>query len=166
MPTLQALGYEALCSALYNMPFVKFLGERPDDFGSDVAWFRLSRDPDVDVSARSDPKQVMVAIRQAEEGLLIVQVAWLNVSRGFDHPLRGEKILRIATNGQVMPDVQLATEQAVLSILDVYSDVLAESGIAGPIENLAPPTEAGDPEDPEDMAVPLEDDDPTLRLPE
>lgn len=156
MPTMQEVAAEAICSALYNMPFVKFLGERPDQFGSDVAYFRLSRDPHVALSARSDPKQIVVAIRKAEEGLVVVQITWINVSRGFDHPLRGEKICRVGTIGS-QQDIQLATEQAVLTVLDVYADVLAEKGVAGPIEELAPPSAAGDPDDPEDMAVPLQE---------
>jgi hypothetical protein len=154
MPTMQEVAAEAICSALYNMPFTKFLGERPDDFGSDVAYFRLSRDPEVDVSARSDPKQVVVAVRKAEEGLVVVQVTWLNLTRGLDHPLRGEKILRVGTIG-AEADVRLATEAAVVAVLGVYSDVLAEQGVAGPIDQLAPESEAGDPDDPNDMAVPL-----------
>jgi hypothetical protein len=153
MPTMQEVAAEAICSALYNMPYVTFLGERPDDFGSDVAYFRLAASP-AGTNARKDPKQVVVAIRKAEAGLVVIQVTWYNISRGLDHPLRGEKILRVGSNAP-LHDVQLATEQAVLAILDIYTDVLGGTGVAGPIEDLAPPSEAGDPDDPDDMAVPL-----------
>ena len=158
MPTMQEMAAEAVCSALYNMPFSRFLGERPDpDTGLDVAWFRLSQDPGEEVSARSDPKQVMVAVRKVEEGFVTVQVSWLNLTRGHEHPLRGEQVLRISTMGHPQHDVQAATEQAVLKILDIFSDVLAEQGIAGPIQELAPQSQAGDPDDPDDMAVPLQE---------
>lgn len=155
MTTMQELASEALCSALYNLPFSRFLGERPDEHdGRDVAWFRLSRDPEVEQSARSDPKQVMVAVRKVEAELVVVQVSWLNISRGLDHPMRGEQVFRVGTNGS-QPDVMAATEQAVLAVLSIFDDVVTGRGVAGPIEQLAPPSEAGDPDDPEDMAVPL-----------
>lgn len=154
---MQELASEALASALYNMPFSAFLGERPDDQGNDVIWFRLSRDPTKNVSARTDPKQVMIAIRKAEAGLVVVQVAWLNLTGGGDTIIRGEKLFRVGTIAAAQADVQLATEKVILGILEIYSDVLGGIGVAGPLERTAPPSEAGDPDDPDDMAVPLQE---------
>ena len=159
MPTMQEMASEAVCSALYNLPFSKFLGERPDtDTGLDVAWFRLSRDPDTNVSAKADPKQVMVAVRREPvAGHVVVQVSWLNLTRGHAHPMRGEQRFRIATTGHPQHAVQEATAQAVLKVLEIYGDVLTESGVAGPLLDIAPKSEAGDPDDPEDMATPLQE---------
>lgn len=153
MPTMQETGAEAVCSALYNMPFVKFLGERPDPAGSgDVAWFRLSQNGDKDVPARQDPKQVLVAVYQEDGGLVTVAAHWLNLSGGT--VLKAGQVFRVPTENTPDQQVRLAIEQVVLRVLGIYQDVLQQEGVAGDVEEaLKPYTETDEIDDEEDEDV-------------
>jgi hypothetical protein len=141
MTRLQEMTKEAICSALYGMEFTRFLGEQADPVvGSDVAWFRLSPTPDREkVDWRQDPHFLMVRVQEDVMELVTVTCQCINVSGG--EPLRAEVVLRIPTEN--VPEVQLhaATEQTVLRILDLYKQVLDQTGIAGPIEETAPESE-------------------------
>lgn len=129
---------EAICSALYNGPFTTFLGERDDPFtGQLVTWFRLSEHPGEDVSARHDPKQVMVAVRRTKDGNVETQVAWLNISGG--EVLKGQQTLRVSTYTKNEAMLREATQQVVVRVLEIFRDVLQGTGVAGPIEGLAAP---------------------------
>lgn len=153
MAGLQEVGHEALCSAFYSLPFSRLLGERPGGANdSEVAYFRLCNDPGQLVSARQDPKQVTVEIRQDEDGLIVVTAGWLNLSG--DTVAKGTQVFRIPTLNASEAQVRASTEQVVVRVLNIYTDVLQGTGVAGPIENIAPESEAGDPDDPDDMAVP------------
>ena len=139
-PTQFALtAKEAVCSALYGMEFSRFLGERPDVVtGWDVAWFRLSRDPSVELSARADPKQVMVAVFNESESVVVVHISWLNLTG--DEPIKGDQYLRFVADPDQQQQTVFASERAVLRVLEVFGDVVQETGVAGPLEDLAPET--------------------------
>lgn len=152
---IQEVTKEAICSALYSMTdFSRFLGETPDPAThEDVAWFRLSRDPSIDrVKYRDDPKQVIVGVRADPGGVVAVQCSWINVYEGFDNALRGEQTFRIVTTAATEAELRYSTEQVVLRVLGLFKDVLAMTGVAGPIEKVAPESHAGDPDDPDDLA--------------
>lgn len=140
MTTVQEMTKEAICSALYSMPFTRFLGEVEDvGTGKDVAWFRLYVDPTVDkVNVRTDPRVLVVGVQEDLLDIVTVTVQWLNLSAGFDNPMRGQEYLRIPTGRLNEVALHSATEQVVTLILDMYKQVLAQTGIAGPIEELAP----------------------------
>lgn len=143
---------EAICSALYGLAWTRFLGERPDIVtGWDTAWFRLSRDPTIEVSARQDPKQVMVSVTNDTEDTVMVSIEWLNLSG--DTVIRGGQRIRIIADPDQPQATEHATEAAVLRVLEIFSDVLNGEGVAGPLEENAPESEAGDPDDPDDMAA-------------
>lgn len=145
---------EAICSALYSMgDFVRFLGETPDSMtGTDVAHFRLYADPRVDhVNIRVDPKVLMVQVQEDVMDLVTVRLDWLNVSGGFDNLLKGSEYLRIPTARLSDLDLRQAVEDVVLKVLDYYQQVVSGTGIAGPIEDLAPESEYDGIED-DDMA--------------
>lgn len=149
MNKIQEVAKEAICSALYNMPFSRFLGERPREGAeSETAWFRLSPNPD----SNDDPKQVMVAVECQTPGLVVLQVMWMNTARGWDNRLLGGLFIRIGTVASDDYAVKQATEQAVLRVLEIYNDVLTQTGVAGPVEEAAPESDAGDEDDPDDMA--------------
>ena len=140
MARLQEVAHEAICSALYSMPFTRFLGERPDPVdGGEVAWFRLSRDPSVEkVNVREDPKIVVVSVSQEPAEIVRVRAEWLNVSAGFDQRLRGSFNFRIPTSARDEAVIRKACEEVVVRVLEVFKEVLAGTGVAGPIDALAP----------------------------
>lgn len=134
---------EAVCSAFYGMEQTRFLGERPDPVtGWDVAYFRLSRDPSVQLSARADPKQVMVAVYNDYPESVCVRVEWLNFSG--EEVMKGGQYLRFVADPEQEEATQQAAEQAVLRVLTIWSDVLNETGVTGPLEALAPQSAADD----------------------
>lgn len=154
MTTMQEVAAEAVASALYRMPFTRLMGERPDPAGQAVAediWFKLCREPEKNLTGRQDPKQVMVCIRQEPEGLVTVNAVWINLSG--DEILKSSQTFYLMTDGADRSSVQLTVEQIVIRLLAIYQDVLEGVGVAGPIELLSPESEAGDPDDPDDMAV-------------
>lgn len=149
MTRAQEMAAEALTSYLAHLPWTAILGEtRPLDNNEvrPAIWLRLSEHPEKDVSARQDPKQVMVCIRQFNDGIVGVQVSWLNLSG--DDVLRGDQNLRITTAGMRESDLHAPVESAAQRILEIYRDVLGGTGVAGP-EGVAqaapeptPPTES------------------------
>lgn len=153
MSRMQEMTKEAICSALFGMSFTRFLGEQPDQ-GTDVAWFRLYNRPDQEhVDWRTDPRFLMVNVREDVMGLVTVHCECINLSGGADSPLRAAVDFRIPTENVEEAVLRQATEETVLRILELYKEVLAQTGLAGPIEDLAPESEAGDEDDESDMAV-------------
>lgn len=142
MIRLREVASEAICSALYSMSFARFLGERPDPVtGNDVAWFRLSRDPSVErVNVREDPRIVVVSVSQQEAEIVAVHAEWLNISAGYEQLLRGSHTFRIPCSNRDEASVRQACEEVVVRVLEIFKDVLAGSGVAGPIDALAPPS--------------------------
>jgi hypothetical protein len=150
------LAFEALASALYNMPFVRFLGERPDPIdGTNVGWFLLEASPR---PVREDPRKVRVAIRRHPqlEGVVEVRAEWPNVSGG--EIVMGSVTFHIPTLLRDRPVVVQATEDVMVRLLSIYQDVLSGEGVAGRIEDVMPDSAAADYEDPEedpsDVVVP------------
>ena len=140
---------EAICSALYNMDFVSFLGERDDvDTGNLVSWFRVGDQNNVDKFT-----SVRVAVYRESEGIVAVRAEWLNATDGDrSNPLLGSQTVRISTHAPSEADLQQPTTQAVVRVLELYRDVLDQDGVAGTLEALAPePEPETDPED--DLAV-------------
>jgi hypothetical protein len=152
---LQEMTKEAIASALYSMDFTRFLGEQPDHVtATNVIWFRLSNTPEVEhVDWKVDPRFMMVSIQEDVIGLVTVECSCINVSAGTDSPLRVKVPFRIPTTDVPEHHLHDATEQVVLRVLELFKDVLAQTGIAGPIEDLAPESYAGDEDDENDMAV-------------
>lgn len=145
--------YEALCSALYNLPFSRFLGERPDqDTGNETAWFRLTQDPTVErVNVRENPKIMRIAIRKEAEGIITVKAEWPNVHSG--QMLFGEKNFHIPTLDVAQHDLMEATTGVITTILEDFGDILSGTGVAGDIADLAPESAAGEVDDDDDLAA-------------
>jgi hypothetical protein len=145
--------YEAMCSVFYNLEWVRFLGERPSPVdGSDEAFFRFSEDPTQEhVSPRVNPKVLMVAVGYDTEDIVRVHAEWLNFSGG--EVIKGGQTLHIVANPDLRESTERASEAAAVRVLEIWSDILQQSGVAGPLERVAPESEAGDPDDPADMAA-------------
>lgn len=145
----QELTYEALASALYNLPFTRFHGEFPAEDGRDMWKGTLSNNPARVRSVRDDPEQLKVSIELFEETHVVVNLAWRNISN--PEPVTGTQHIRIPT--EVEEAVLHATVEAcVVRVLEVFRDILGGVGVAGPLEETAPESEAGDEDDPNDSA--------------
>lgn len=117
---------EALCSALYQMPFSEFLGEQDTPEGR-VAWFHLGE----------RPKDMRVSVIRPEDGETVsLRAEWRNYHADPRNPLKGEQTIRISTYAQRAEDLVPATRDAILSVLNILNDVIAETGVAGDISKL------------------------------
>lgn len=131
--SLQVEVAEALCSALYRMPFVEFLGEDditltvPETERAHALWFHLGEKP-------KDMRVTVVRPEKREE--VQVKMEWRNYFADGRNPLKGEQTLRISTYAATQAMLQPATEQAVLKVLEVFRQVLSEEGVAGKISDL------------------------------
>jgi hypothetical protein len=135
---LQVEVVEALCSALYQMPFSTFLGEN-DPNGERTAWFVLGE----------KPKNVRVSvIRPENPATVLVRIEWHNLTG--DTILRGSQTLTISTYMADRAQAQGPVQDAVLRVLAVYKDVLEGTGVAGPIADLQKPEPEPEPEEDED----------------
>lgn len=113
---------EAICSALFQTHFEP-LGETE---GGRVSWFhRGERPKDVRVRVERSPFEAEVK----------VVVEWRNFAAGAR--LKGEQTLHVPT-GPLTPRsaIEQASSDAVVRVLEVYRDVISESGVAGPISQL------------------------------
>ena len=131
--SLQAETYEALCAALYRMPFAELLGEKdlPSEENGGLArwgWFHIGTAP-LDM-------RVAIVMPQGVEHVR-VKIEWRNYHADAHNPLRCEQTVTISTYAATQADLFGPTEAAVLRVLEVYQDVLAETGVAGNIEALA-----------------------------
>lgn len=136
------VAHEALCSAFYNMPFVRFLGERADAVnGTDTAWFRICDDPTQEVTPDKH-RAVVVAVRYDTEQVISLDLSWLNHANG--ETLRCGQSLRLVCDPDQEQATMAAAEAAVLRALEVYTDVLNETGVAGPLSENTPESAADD----------------------
>lgn len=141
---LQAEAAEALCSALYRLPFSEFVGERDIDGGHEM-FFHLGQHPrDIRVTV----------IRPADPSTVLVRIQWRNLHCGV--VLAGSQTLTISTYMATRSQVAETTQSAILRVLEVYKDVLEGTGVAGPLDALQEP--ADEPE--EETRFPFADFDP------
>ena len=129
--TLQVEAAEAICSALYQLPFSEFLGEADHD-GARRMWFHLGEKP-------KDMRVTVIRPDQKEE--VLVKAEWRNYFADGREPLRGEQTFSISTYATTKDMLAPATTEAVVKVLELYRDVLAEEGVAGKISDLNPATD-------------------------
>lgn len=124
--SLQVECAEALCSAFYQMPFAEFLGEQEEeDYW--VAWFTIGE----------RPKNMRVSVRRPRKRDVVeVLVEWRNYAADARNPLKGEQTLTISTYAATPAMLGPATQDAVVKVLELYRQVLAEEGVAGKIADL------------------------------
>lgn len=135
--SLQVEVAEAICSALYKMPFAEFLGETdlPEEqgWGGRVMWFHVGE----------KPKDMRVTVfRPDEKEEVQVIIEWRNHWADARNPLKGRQIIHISTYAATQAMLQEPTTSAVLRVLEVYRDVLAEEGVAGRISDLVETSES------------------------
>ena len=149
--SLQVEVNEALCSAFYNMPFVEFLGEQDDVPVEDyegrkdtarLAWFHVGERP-------KDMRVTVIRPTRKEE--VRVRAEWRNYFADGRNPLKGEQTFTISTYAASQAELEPATEQVVLKVLELFQQVLSEDGVAGAISDLVEDTKAED-EEVEDTA--------------
>lgn len=118
-PTLHQEAAEAICSALYNTGF-EALGETE---GGRVTWFHRG----------THPKDVRVRVeRSVLADFVYVVVEFRNLSNGAR--LKGEQKFEVYAGPTADRfGIADATQKAVIGVLEVFRDVLAESGVAGPL---------------------------------
>lgn len=118
--------YEALCSALYNLPQSEFLGEKDLPEGH-TGWFHIGE----------KPKDMRVSVcRHRETQGVLLRIEWRNYHVDPRNPLRGSLSIRLATAEATREEIRQPVEDAVVRVLEVYRDVLAEEGVAGQISDL------------------------------
>lgn len=132
---LQVETAEALCSALYQMPFSEFLGERDIDGDHDMIFHLGEKPKDIRVSV----------IRPKEPATVLVRIEWHNLTGGTI--LRGSQTLTISTYMNDRAQAQEPVQRAVVRVLEVYKDVLQGTGVAGPIAALQKSEEESEPEE-------------------
>lgn len=123
--SLQIETTEALCSALYQLPWAEFLGEQDTEGGGRVAWFHIGE----------SPKDLRVSVIRSKPGKsedVRVRIEWRNYSMDARNPLKCEQTIHLLTYEATQAALKQGTESAVLRVLEVYKDVLAEEGVAGP----------------------------------
>lgn len=104
---------EAICGALHRYSF-EFLGESSDGAST---WFHRG----------NRPKDVRIEVlRSALAPMVLVNIEWRNLA---EHA-RGRITAQCDVRGS-KADVFAATEKAVLRCLEIYRDVLDETGVAG-----------------------------------
>jgi len=131
---------EAICSALYQMPFVEFLGEK------DLPWYNVlhgeGEQPEQEARhawfhVGEKPKDMRVTvIRPSKAELVQVRIEWRNYFADGRQPLKGEQTLNISTYAATQAMLQQPTEAAVVRVLELYRDILTESGVAGRLSDL------------------------------
>lgn len=118
---------EAFCSALYMMPFAEFLGETDHEDGSWSAWFHLGE----------NPKDMRVTVhRPADREFVDLKVEWRNYWADARNPLKAEQTLAVSTYAATQDDLGPATQLAMTRVLEIFKDVLEETGVAGDISLL------------------------------
>jgi len=133
--------FEALCSALYRLPFAEHLGgadERYDNDVSEAQYFHVGERPkDMRVTVLKPQREEMVNVR----------VQWKNYAADARHPLQGQQNITVLTSVPDLIALQEATAKAIERVLQIYTDVLEEKGVAG----LGPlmPVDPNDDEDDE-----------------
>lgn len=135
--SLQVETAEALCSALYKMPFVEFLGEQdrpvtvPGVMGGEQsarhAYFHVGEHP-------KDMRVTVIRPEKAEQ--VIVLIEWRNYFSDGRSPLKGEQVIYISTYAASQAELGIPTQDAILRVLELYKQVLSEEGVAGKIADL------------------------------
>lgn len=129
--SLQVEATEAICSALYSLPFSEFLGEGEVEGGHSM-WFHLGE----------KPKDCRVTVHRPDKRESVeVKVEWRNYWADARNPLKGEQTFTVSTYAATQDMLTPATADAVVRVLELYKQVLAEEGVAGKIADLAPEAE-------------------------
>lgn len=130
--------YEALCSAFYQMPFAEFLGEKDlttEDQQGRTGWFHLGE----------KPKDIRVEIHKPDQKDIVeVRYDWRNYHADPRNPLRGSQKITISTYAATQAILAQPVQDAVVRGLEIYQDVLNETGVAGLIEKLVEHDETED----------------------
>lgn len=138
MPNYKIEATEAMCSALYQMPFTEFLGEADiTETREHQHWFHLGE----------KPKDIRVTVSRPlsdDDHFVTLRIEWRNYHADPRNPLLGRQDLRINTHDVSSADLQGPTTRAVLRVLEVLQDVREETGVAGEISKLAPAVEESD----------------------
>lgn len=124
---LQVETFEAVCAALYRLPFCEFLGEKDLPEGH-TGWFHVGERP-------KDMRVAVVRPREKPERVLLV-VEWRNYHADPRNPLRGSLTISLTTEDATREDIAQPVEDSIVRVLEVYRDVLAEEGVAGSIADL------------------------------
>ena len=139
--SLQVEVAEAICSALYQMPFAEFLGERdepvnmPEEQMARHAFFHIGE----------KPKDMRVTVIRPEKAEVVaVRIEWRNYHADPRNPLKCEQTLRISTYAATQAMLGEPTQAAVIRVLEIYRDILAEEGVAGRIADLVDAPEESD----------------------
>lgn len=132
MSVMQERVAEAICSAFYQMTQsldIELLGERDEEDGYTTYWHFGHK-----------PKDMRVAvIRDKDNDTVRVRLDWRNLSG--PEPLRASQTLVISSYMATQAQMDGPTTDAVVRCLEVFKDVLGGTGVAGPIEKLAPVNE-------------------------
>jgi len=124
--SLQVEAAEALCSALYQMPFAEFLGE--DDVRDEHhLWFHLGERP-------KDMRVTVIRPEKKEEVRVLVE--WRNYHADPRNPLKGSKTITISTYAATQAMLMAPTTDAISEVLSLFQQVLSETGVAGDIAAL------------------------------
>lgn len=130
--SLQAETAEALCSALYSLPFGEFLGEKDLPYGEDGqlarhAFFHIGEHP-------KDLRVTVIRPDRAERVEVLIE--WRNYFADGRSPLKGQQTIRISTYAATQAMLGGPTQDAIVRVLEIYKDVLAEEGVAGRLADL------------------------------
>ncbi|MGE5612669.1 MAG: hypothetical protein ACM3UO_00140 [Bacillota bacterium] len=91
--------------------------------------------------------------RGEQRGWVLVKFEWLNTSANDGSVLRGSEVHAIDCTGSDPNAVKEICGTVLERSLAIYADVLGQTGVAGPVEKLAPETdEIEDAEDDESEA--------------
>lgn len=121
---LQDEAREAICSALYQMPFCENLGEERSILvdGGRTIWWHLGESPaDMRVGVSTHPTGTQEVVVSAEWYL-------------SDRKTKGSQHIRIPTAmAQDKQDLLKPSEDAVIRVLEIFQDVLGGTGVASPV---------------------------------
>ncbi|MGH3499747.1 MAG: hypothetical protein ACRDQA_02420 [Nocardioidaceae bacterium] len=112
---------EALCSALYQITFSDFIGETEPQRGARKAFFHVG----------THPKDLRVTVIRDDDPGVRVRVEWRNYAGDPRNPLKCEQTLTVAVTDMIRDKYYGPVEQAMLRVLAIYQDVVAETGVAG-----------------------------------
>lgn len=123
---------EAMVGAIYRLPQAEFLGEtdQPRDGKAEHCYY-------FHIGTAPKDMRAVVLYGDVEPNVVQLHLVWRNYSADARKPLLGSLDLRVSTLGS-QSAIADATTQAVVRVLEVYKDVLTETGVAGDISKLAP----------------------------
>ena len=156
MPSTQEVVAEAIRSAFYSYEFVELLGEGRHD-----KWPESSNNTFHRFGERGR-QCVLVTVsemyRGDKKGCVVVTYEWLNLS--------GESVIRGTETGVIncnIPSEEArsldpAATNAVQRALLIYRDVLEGTGVAGPIQDLAPESNNDETDEDDESEAPDENE--------